>query len=180
MSITHRTFPVRSNQRGFTLLEIIIAVLILVLISTMTAFNIRKSIKVKAKVEQDMDDYSGVRDALVIISKDVNMAFHYVDISEVMKNKLNQEAIQAGKAPPFPSPAQNSLNTIPTDKLTGFEGQPDKLYLTTLSHVRTLADSQESDQAKVGYYIKDVKSVHDGNPTKGLIRREATFLDGGD
>ena len=64
--------------------------------------------------------------------------------------------------------------------LTGFDGQPDKLYLTTLSHVRTIQDSPESDQAKVAYYLKDVKSIQDGESTKALIRRESTFLNGDD
>ena len=167
------------NNSGFTLLEIVIAILILVIISTMTAFNINKSTKVKAKVERDMDDYSAVRDALIIMTKDINMAFHYVDITEQMQNRINQDSISQGKPAPFGSPPAGS-NIVPTEKITGFDGQPDKLYFTTLSHVRTVVDSLESDQAKVAYYVKDVKSVRDGSATKGLIRREATFLDGED
>ena len=85
------------GEKGFTLLEIVISILILVIITTMTAFNIRRSVKVKARVEQDMDDYSAVRDALVIITKDVNMAFHYIDVTELMENRINQDSCRSRK-----------------------------------------------------------------------------------
>jgi len=168
------------SNKGFTLLEIIIAVVILAIISSMTALNIQKSIKFKAKVERDLEDYAGVRDALVIITRDINNAFHWIDINEEIKKSMNADAQAQGKAPPFgtPNPQGINSNAVPTEKITGFIGDKDSLYLTSLGHERTVTDSKESDQAKVGYFIKDVKSVHDGQSTKALIRSESVFLDG--
>jgi general secretion pathway protein J len=167
------------KSNGFTLLEIIIAITILAIISTLTATNIQKSVKFKAKLDLDLADYAAVRDALAIISEDINKAFHWVDINEELKKKMISEAAAKGQPPPFATPIPGSVTaqTIPTEKLTAFVGDKESLYLTTLSHQRTRIDSAESDQAKIGYYIKEVKSMHDGKPTKALIRRESIILD---
>ncbi len=168
------------SKNGFTLLEILIAVLILAIISTLTAVNISKSLKFKKKIEVQIDDYAGLRDALNIMTHDINTAFHWIDINDEIKKKLIQEAQAAGKPPPnFSGSAQrNSDPPIPTEKLTGFVGGPDSLYFTTLSHSRTTVNAQESDQAKIGYYIKDVRSAgKERNNVKALIRRESTVLD---
>jgi prepilin-type N-terminal cleavage/methylation domain-containing protein len=179
---------VNTEQSGFTLIEILIAVVILAIISTLTATNISHGIKVKNKLENDIDDYTAARDALNIISHDINMAFHWIDIDSV----LNAQAATGGTPPlgpngqpvpqgstPTPTPNANiSGNQIPAEKLTSFVGETDSVYFTTLSHVRTLQNAQESDQAKVGYFIKEVKSTRDKKDTHALIRSESTVLDG--
>ncbi len=169
------------NSKGFTLLEILIAVTILAIISTLTAININKSVKFKSKIEQDLDDYSSVRDALIIITHDVNTAFHWVDINAELKRELSgTPAGSPGAATPPPVTTNSGPpgELIPIEKLTSFEGETDFLYLTTLSHVRTIMDTKESDQAKIGYYIKGVKSLHGHQDTKALIRSESPILDG--
>jgi general secretion pathway protein J len=172
------------NSKGFTLLEILIAVTILAIISTLTAININKSVKFKAKIEQDLDDYSSVRDALIIMTHDVNTAFHWVDINAELKRQLSGTpagspgATPAAPVAPVTTTSGPPGELIPIDKLTSFEGETDFLYLTTLSHVRTIMDTKESDQAKIGYYLKDVKSLHGHQDTKALIRSESPILDG--
>src|SRR5271154_2748716 len=124
------------NSKGFTLLEILIAVTILAIISTLTAININKSVKFKNKIEQDLDDYSSVRDALIIITHDVNTAFHWVDINAELKRQLSgSPAVTPGGTPPAAPVTTTSGppgELIPIEKLTSFEGETDFLYLTTL------------------------------------------------
>jgi len=170
------------NSKGFTLLEILIAVTILAIISTLTAININRSVKFKNKIEQDLDDYAAVRDALIIMTHDINTGFHWVDINAELKKQL-AGSTPGGSPGASPPPAQNTTSTsmgeiVPIEKLTSFEGDADSLYLTTLSHARTIINTQESDQAKIGYYIKDVKALHGGQMTKALMRSESTVLDG--
>jgi len=167
------------NSKGFTLLEILIAVTILAIISTLTAMNISRSVKFKNKIEQDLDDYSSVRDALIIITHDINTAFHWVDINAEIKKELSAPNASPGTTPlPTQPPAAPPGEVVPIEKLTSFEGENDSLYLTTLSHVRTTMNTKESDQAKIGYFLKEVKSLHLHEPTKALIRSESPVLDG--
>ncbi|MDZ4678255.1 MAG: type II secretion system protein GspJ [Oligoflexia bacterium] len=165
-----------ASKKGFTLLEVLISVVILSIISTLTAMSIQRSTRFKGKIEKDIDEYSSVRDALVIITRDVNQAFHWYDISEEIKKKMIADAKAAGKESPFGNNQQVGP-AIPTEKLTSFIGAPDSLYLTTLSHQRTLTNAAESDQAEIGYYIKSVRSVKDQKSTKALVRSVSTLLD---
>jgi prepilin-type N-terminal cleavage/methylation domain-containing protein len=166
------------NNSGFTLVEILIAVVILAIISTLTSVNISKSVKFKNKVEQEMDDYAAVRDALVIITHDINTAFHWIDLNAEMKKQI-ANASPTGPAAPTPGlQITNNSNAILPEKLTSFDGDAESLYLTTLSHVRTVMDTKESDQAKIGYFIKTVKALHGGESVKALVRSESPILDG--
>lgn len=177
--------PTAHSQRGFTLIEVMIAVLILAIIAILTAQNLQTSIKYKAKIDQDLQDYAGVRNSLIVISGDINRAFHWIDINQEIKNKIandpkpGQTPGQGQQQQQAPAPNPNS-NVIPYEKLTAFVGEKDSLYFTALSHVRTIAESQESDQAKVGYFLRTAKSINNGQPTRALVRSEAIFLDGED
>src|SRR6185369_15166204 len=111
----------------------------------------------------------------------INEAFHWIDINAEIKKKLIDDAQKAGRPPPFQQQGQaNGMGATPTpaEKLTALVGDKSSLYFTTLSHQRVITDSRESDQAKVGYFLKDVKSVHDGNSVKALVRSESIILDG--
>jgi prepilin-type N-terminal cleavage/methylation domain-containing protein len=167
------------SQKGFTLVEILIATVIMAIISTMTAISIQQSLKTKSKTEKDIDEYAEVRDALNIIQRDISLAFHWIDINEEMKKRMIKEAEAKGQPNPFQNsnPPNSAGRVIPAEKLTAFIGEKDSIYLTTLSHQRTMTNSKESRQAKVGYYISSVKSMKDGQPTKALMRRFSTVLD---
>ncbi|MCC6278595.1 MAG: GspJ family type II secretion system protein [Oligoflexia bacterium] len=167
----------RLNQRGLTLIEVMIAVVIIAIMSALTSVSIQKSTRYKKKIEQDLDDYAGVRDTLIIMTRDINQAFHWHDVTEIIKNKMINEAKQAGKPPPFQTRPDNQPTPIPTEKLTAFIGESDSLYFTSLNNARVTTNSPQSDQAKIGYYIKSVKSAANGEPTKALIRRVSPVLD---
>lgn len=70
--------------------------------------------------------------------------------------------------------------TKPTPvELTGFVGESASLYLTTLSNIRTIRDSAESNQAKVGYYTKSCTIRMDAKtfPSKCLYRSVSPNVD---
>lgn len=76
-------------------------------------------------------------------------------------------------AQPLPSPKPSPVD------LTGFVGDKESLYFTALVNVRMTKDTPESDQAKVGYYLK---SCHPhGDPklpeSKCLMRVVSPWLD---
>ncbi len=173
------------NQKGFTLIEIMIAILILAFMGAMTGVSIQRSIKIKAKVEKEIDDDSQLREVVSVLTKDINLAFHWSDPLEIVTTQIGSEATTAGKPNPFvqvdakgqplPTPTPNP---IPLDKLTAFVGDKDSLYLTTLGNERTIRDSQSSDQIKVGYYLKNMRSFKDKKLSQTLMRRVSNYLDG--
>lgn len=74
------------NTRGFTLLEIIVAISILAVLSMFTVQAIQSALKARVKVQKEIDKNSMLRDALRIMERDINMAFNYRDINIELYN----------------------------------------------------------------------------------------------
>ena len=78
-----------SSNKGFTLLELLISIGILTLMTVTIAVTTQNALKTKNKVQQSVDDQSQARDALRLIEKDLNLAYHARD--------LEREFIEAAK-----------------------------------------------------------------------------------
>ena len=83
-----------------------------------------------------------------------------------------------GTPPPAPptntTPFQEKQQVI----LTQFLGGQNEMHFTTLNHVRTHEDAQESDQAEVGYYLKACSNrLHPDKTSSCLWRRESPIID---
>lgn len=190
------------NTKGFTLVEVMIALAILAGLSLLTAQAIRSGINNKMMLQDSLARESAVTDALRVIRNDIVSAFHHRPVHITMINEVIAEVRQPAAPAGDPSENQQSradqqqrsnrqnpqagrnqqqqqqqltpeqvaaLGTprptpVPT---TGFFGTAESLYFTTLSHVRTIRNSKESDQAQVGYYVEDCKSRQ---PAKGAAR----------
>jgi prepilin-type N-terminal cleavage/methylation domain-containing protein len=185
------------NHRGFTLLEVVIAMMILAFISLFTVQSIQKAVKTKAKVQKEIDKNSSLRDALRIMERDINMAFNYRDISIELYNQT-QSARQkkAGKQPEkkkdesdadfqnrvaqwSASQGANAEKFKPkVDKIvTQFVGQPEEIAFTALSNVRVTEDQKMSSQAEIGYKIKSCRrrSTQEQS-SKCLWRRVSNYI----
>lgn len=79
------------GTRGFTLLEVVIAMTIMAFLSLFTVQSIQRALSAKTKIEKQLDKTSTIRDALRIMERDINMAFNYRDVSIKLYN-LTQEA----------------------------------------------------------------------------------------
>ncbi len=73
---------------GFTLLEVLISVTILTTLIVFSSQAIRNGLKAKAKIQDQVEDASAVRDALWIMTKDINLAMHYRDIEAELKQSI--------------------------------------------------------------------------------------------
>ena len=80
-----------SNQQGFTLLEMVVAVTIMAFISLLTATSINTGVRAKKKIQTEIDRISEIRDALSIISRDVKYAFNFHDINITLFNQAQME-----------------------------------------------------------------------------------------
>lgn len=183
------------KARGFTLMEMLIVLGILAGITIMTGNTINKALKAKKKFTSEIEQTSVMRDALRIIERDINMAFHYrnihYEVLKKIKDESGQTQQQPGQPPPQPPPgtpppaaATPLLQDLkePPPNYTQFLGENDSVYFTSVSHVRTQTDSAESDQAEVGYFLKSCKrrgaqaNAKNAN-SSCLWRKESLFVD---
>lgn len=90
-----------SNKRGFTLIETIITLVIMAVLTTLAARTIQQAFRAKAKIEDQIDLVSQVKDALRMFERDVNLAYHYLDIEKEFKESY-QESIKKKCQTPGP------------------------------------------------------------------------------
>lgn len=186
--------------RGFTLVEVVIAMMILSFLSLFTVQAIQRALKTKTKVQKDIDKNSTLRDALRIMERDINMAFNYRDPNVRLHNmamdeqanlgnknaqnqnqnqnqqqQQQQQQQQAQQQTPGAAATQRKKKV---EKIwTQFIGDPESLSFTSLSNVRLSEDSAISSQAEIGYRIKSCRrrSTQEQS-SKCLWRRISNYL----
>lgn len=162
------------NPRGFTLVEVAIAMLIMSFISVATVQAIQRALATRSKVQKDIDKNSTLRDALRIMERDINMAFNYRDPTIELYNLAQQERKKADQAasgtgtggtgsgtatgtgtPTTTNPLDEEKYKQKEQKIvTHFIGEVESLDFTSLSNVRVTEDAKVSSQAEIGYRIK--------------------------
>lgn len=194
----------RRNQAGFTLIEIVISLMILSMLSILTTNAMRRALDNRSLVQNDVSRDAKLADAIRVFRADVTSAFHHRDFVTKLYNEMRNgppptppkgltpeqqaewERRRAEQEARNPKVCINSVTgqqepcTKPTPpQLTGFIGDSSSLYFTTLSNVRMIKDSQESNQAKVGYYTKSCSVRSNGKvfPSKCLYRSISPTVD---
>ncbi|MFS4460281.1 type II secretion system protein GspJ [Bdellovibrio sp. HCB2-146] len=183
------------NKRGFTLIEVMITITILGTLTVLVAQTIQQAIKSKVKVQGQVDDASRMRDAVRLIERDINLAYHYRDIEkeleQILKKKNNPNQGQnpnpnpGGFVPPTdPDAIGSQTNTgerreVPRrDPETHFVGSNEKLNFVTMNNARTVRDTRQADFVEVGYELKDCKSLKEnGGNSKCIWRRTSPYVD---
>ncbi len=114
------------SRRGFSLLEVMIAIAITAVIGAMAA-GVFQQVDHASTVARDQGErYAGARLALTRLSRELSMAF----VSEHYDRARFR------------------------DRPTLFKGDGEQLLFTTMSHVRLVQDVKESDQAVVEYLVE--------------------------
>lgn len=140
------------NRRGFTLIEVLIALGILVTVAAILMRSMQLTYETKARVGAINDRYHEGRQVMQRVAREIRMAFLRADIPEELREE----------DPTFH---------------TQFKGEDDELYFATTAHLRLQANARESDQAEVHYFLKS-GGVSD-SPYRGkvLYRRESHRID---
>ena len=136
----------RRFQRGFTLMEVMIAVAITALMGTVVAVAFQTGFHAKEVVEADADRYRMLRTAMNRMVREVGSAY----VSDRYDSKRFRD--------------QN-------DRPSNFIGERDKLLFTTFAHQRLYTDAKESDQAVVEYFV-ETSNERGANGRMDLKRRE--------
>lgn len=169
------------QKQGFTLVEVMIAITILATIAVLVGQTISQAVKSKAKIQEQIDNVSRLRDAIRIIEKDVNLAFHYRDLEKEINDLANKKppaaaptAGGAGVYTPPPVPRE----TTRFDPVTHFIGSENEMNFVTMNTGRIFSEGQGADFIEVGYVVKDCRSLqgktHSG---KCLWRRTENIVD---
>ncbi|MBN8540299.1 MAG: type II secretion system protein [Deltaproteobacteria bacterium] len=184
------------SQRGFTLIEVMVALLILAGLSVLMAQSVRSGLQNRQKVQKQIAEESIIRDAMRIVASDVGAAFHHRDYTVATYNKIlelrkKKAASATGGGTPAPgaptptpgvaaTPAQPdplaSATPLPTpQQLTAFVGNGEQLTFTVRNHVRRYLDAKESDQATVFYFLRSCRSGENNKYYSScLVRLERT------
>ena len=138
-------------RRGFTLLEVVIAVAITAFIGLTISITFSTTIASKDIIESQSEKYRMLRTAMSRMCREIGAAF----ISDRYDAKRYRDAF---------------------DRPTNFIGERDKLLFTSMAHQRLYADAKESDQMVVEYSVKrspDPKA----RDRMDLVRREKALLE---
>ncbi len=186
------------KSNGFTLIELVIALMLLTFLSVFTAQSIQRALKDKTRLQGDLDRSARLRGTLSVMERDLNLALNHRDLGIELHNlaiSVKTASTPAGGAPPGnpPPPATppiggsgstNPVNQHPQMQpkkemlLTQFVGEAEKLNFATASLVRTEKDSPTSDVGEVGYSLKTCNSRFDpSKSSKCLWRRTSSIID---
>ena len=136
------------TARAFTLIEVAMAMLITVSITTAVWMVFSRSFEMRDKAMDIAERYRGIRIAMDRMARDIEMAFLTLRQGP---NKTTQTIFK-------------HEDSSPCDVLT----------FTTVGHIRMIRDSDESDQNEVQFYCDD----HPDEPGQiALFRREARRID---
>ena len=138
-------------RRGFTLMEVMIAIAITALMGGMISVAFTTSMKAKETIELDAERYRMLRTSMNRMCREIGAAY----VSDRYDAKRYRDA---------------------NDRPTNFIGEKSKLTFTSLAHQRLYTDAKESDQMVVEYSVKTSadRATHD---RQDLYRRENTFLE---
>lgn len=144
----------RRQTGGFTLIEVLLAVSLLAVVSTLVYGSFARSFDAMDWVTASQERYHDVRLALERMSREISMAFIY-DCRE--------------------QPTTTGDQTFRTLFKAERSGKVDRLTFTSFSHLRKVRDANESDQNVLAYYGDDDREARDKT---NLVRREKVHIDG--
>ena len=139
------------QQRGFSLIEVLISVGLFATISVSITVSMSNSFEVKRKVTELNERYHEGRQVIRRVTREIRMAFLRAQPPEEVQEE--QPAV-----------------------LTRFLGEEDEIYFANTAHIRLRAEGRESDQSEVAYFLR--RPSYDTpyrSPT--LFRRESRRVD---
>ena len=199
-----RRYGSRTRAAGFTLLEMIIAITIMAVLITFSNKSVQNALRAKVKIQEKIDDFSGVRDSLKVLSADLALTYHYRDIELEFKNAV-QTASKAQTTIPPPKTGQTQQQVQQSQQqqnqatqqlqavlqqwlapdpyrvnsVTNFLGTDNEIHFITMHSARLREDSAQADFVKVAYFLADCRKPGENNSaSKCLARTETPLVEG--
>ena len=143
------------NFKGFTLLEVLLALAIFSLIALTTSHQINVIRITKEAALNQIEQFDAMRSAIAILRNDIAQSFHkrYNDFGP-------QFALRLSRGDQVPH--------------TLFDGRKNQLIFTTLSHRNFYIDRKDGQQTEISYFLEDRANSNQ----KALMKRESPLIDG--
>ena len=142
----------RRASEGMTLIELMIAIAILAMISTMVWTSFSETTRTKTRIEARQDRGHEIRLAMSRLARELSEAF-------LTRNFSNE----------------GQLVTTPRSMLVSEDRPPfDRIDFMAFAHHRLYRDADESDQCEISYFVT---SDRHERTTDNLVRRESRRLD---
>ena len=145
--MTPRRQPSARSTSGFTLLEIIVALSVLVLIASLTFGTIAGALRARDLLEADDAVNQSARIAMSRLRRDLSLAYMTTNTSAV-----------------------NTYMTL----FVAHDQDPDRLWFASLSHQRLYRGAREGDQTEITLWTEE--DPHNSDAFV-LLRREAPRID---
>lgn len=171
----------RKSQSGFTLIELMIAMLILSFISMGIYNATTETFKRRDQTERDGDFYNSIRMALDVIGRDIIAI--YTPQEKALPSGFGSGASGGSGQPQSVAQPQDFGSPLPfwgapinqhNVRPSRFQGEETKMSFVTSSHARIYRDTPESDFAKVTYTLEEPKAPEPGQKGKLLVKHEDT------
>lgn len=166
------------SKKGFTLLEVILAISILSTLTVLSTQTISRALKARTKIQAEVDDVSALRDSMRMIKTDINMAYHHRDFEKEILDLAAKSTgpIKAGQ----PNPSQSTPTTRQTkrqDPATDFIGIDNEINFVTMNGARTVSNVVQADFIEVGYSLKACNNLTTKKASQCLYRRTQSLID---
>jgi general secretion pathway protein J len=135
-----------NGSRGFSLIEVVIAIAITAMIGTLIASSFYTGFRARDTVVAEADKYRMLRVAMNRMVREIGSA--YVSDRYDLRRYRDQN-----------------------DRPTNFIGEEDKITFSSMAHERLYTDAKESDQMTVEYSVKQSPD-REAKGRKDLMRRE--------
>jgi general secretion pathway protein J len=122
----------RRARHGLTLIEVMVAMTIIAIVSTLLYTGFTQTARNKRRIESEMNRHHEIRMGLERVARELSMAFVSAQIN--------------------PSPA---LQVVLTAFVGSESGGGSRIDFTSFSHQRLYRDAHESDQNELSYYLTD-------------------------
>lgn len=116
------------SMRGFSLIEIMVALVLMAMMGTLLMASINSAIKAKDRVEEISGRYQTARQAVARMSREISMAY-----------------------------LSKHINLLDPAYITQFKGRKDSIYFSAFGNVVRQKDAKESDQQVLGFYLETDK-----------------------
>ncbi len=178
-----RLTSIRLNKKGFTLIEVMIALFILVIIGTATSKAVIDAARLKENLKDETEFSSEFRTSITLIERDLNQVFNprwFLSPDAKALDPYAQPVVQPENAPHVMSATEvnNKLRGAayqateywgPVFDVSGirpsrFKGDDHSMSFVSASHVRIYQQKKESIYSKIKYDL--IKQVPSSNLNK--------------
>ena len=171
------------NKKGFTLIEVLIAIVCLSMITIATANKWSSTIKLRGRLLKEGDFYNGIRLSISIMERDISQLFTPLASCSLMGcvNYIEEDNYMRGLGDflrgdeRITSDYWGEVVNEYGIRLSRFIGSKDNISFISSSNARVYRDSYESLFSKVSYSLEDNKdkdALDDFSGNHILVKKE--------